>query len=111
MGLLDGAGPFPFSRETKGSPMLKSLIGVAFLTLGVSGPVMAQERILISSEWGEVTAVLSENDAAQSLARMLPLTIELRDHLRQEKTGKLPSALPDLTRQQDFAAGTLEYPS
>ena len=68
---------------------------------------MAQERILISSEWGQVTAELTSNDATRSLVRMLPLTIEMRDHLRQEKTGNLPSALPAVERQLDFSTGTL----
>jgi hypothetical protein len=68
---------------------------------------MAQERIRISSDWGEVTADLADNQAAKSLAQMLPLTIEMSDHLRQEKTGNLPSALPEQTRQHDFSAGTL----
>lgn len=68
---------------------------------------MAQERIRISSEWGNVTAELAGNDAARSLARMLPLTVEMSDHLRQEKTGNLPSPLPEVSRQRDFAVGTL----
>ncbi|MFT3688446.1 cyclophilin-like fold protein [Paenirhodobacter sp.] len=68
---------------------------------------MAQDRIRISSDWGEVTAILADNAAARALAGMLPLTIEMRDHMRQEKTGYLPSALPDLPRQQDFSTGTL----
>src|SRR3954453_6866483 len=38
---------------------------------------------------------------------MLPLTIEMRDHLRQEKTGNLPSPLPAVERQLDFSIGTL----
>ena len=38
---------------------------------------------------------------------MLPLTIEMRDHLRQEKTGNLPAPLPAIERQLDFSAGTL----
>ena len=38
---------------------------------------------------------------------MLPLTIEMSDHLGQEKTGTLPSALPDLDRQIDFSVGML----
>jgi len=38
---------------------------------------------------------------------MLPLSIEMRDHLRQEKTGNLPSALPAAERQLDFSTGTL----
>ena len=38
---------------------------------------------------------------------MLPITIDMRDHLRQEKTGNLPSPLPEVARQRDFAVGTL----
>jgi hypothetical protein len=68
---------------------------------------MAHERILISSDWGQVTAELVDNEATRSLVRMLPLTIEMRDHLRQEKTGNLPSSLPTIERQLDFSAGTL----
>jgi hypothetical protein len=86
---------------------MKSLVSGAVLILGMIGPVMAQDRIRISSEWGEVTAELAGNDAAKALARMLPLTVEMTDHLRQEKTGYLPAPLPELTRQRDFAVGTL----
>ncbi len=71
------------------------------------GPAMAQERIRISSDWGKVTAELVDNDATRALTRMLPLTIEMRDHLRQEKTGFLPASLPAVRRQVDFSAGTL----
>jgi hypothetical protein len=87
--------------------MLKSLLSAAVITLGTVGLAMAQDRIRISSDWGEVTADLAGNEAAKSLARMLPLTIEMSDHLRQEKTGNLPSALPELARQRDFSTGTL----
>ena len=38
---------------------------------------------------------------------MLPLTIEMRDHLRQEKTGNLPSPLPAVERQLASRLGTL----
>ena len=68
---------------------------------------MAQERILISSDWGKVTAELVDNNATRSLVQMLPLTLEMRDHLRQEKTGNLPSPLPAVERQLDFLTGTL----
>jgi hypothetical protein len=71
------------------------------------GPAMAQERILISSDWGKVTAELLDNDATRSLVRMLPITIDMRDHLRQEKTGNLPAPLPAVARQLDFSTGTL----
>ncbi|EYS97619.1 hypothetical protein CF68_07640 [Cupriavidus sp. SK-4] len=68
---------------------------------------MAQERILISSAWGNATATLASNEATRSLLQMLPITIEMRDHLRQEKTGNLPSPLPEVPRQRDFSKGTL----
>jgi len=68
---------------------------------------MAQERIVSSSDWGKVNAELFDNKASRSLVQMLPLTIEMRDHLRQEKTGDLPSALPGVERQLDFSTGTL----
>lgn len=68
---------------------------------------MAQERILVSSEWGSVTAELVDNAATRSLVQMLPVTIEMRDHLRQEKTGDLPSPLAAAARQTPFTKGTL----
>ena len=87
--------------------MFKLLLRIFVITLGWIGPSMAQERILISSDWGTVTAELVDNEAARSLIRMLPVTIDMRDHLRQEKTGNLPSPLPAVTRQLDFSTGTL----
>jgi hypothetical protein len=87
--------------------MLHLLLRAFVFTLGLIGPAMAQERILISSDWGKVNAELVDNDATKSLVRMLPLTIEMRDHLRQEKTGNLPSPLPAVERQLNFSTGTL----
>jgi hypothetical protein len=87
--------------------MLNPLLRAFVITLGLVGPTMAQERILISTDWGKVTAELVDNNATRALVQMLPLTIEMRDHLRQEKTGNLPSPLPALTRQLDFSIGTL----
>lgn len=68
---------------------------------------MAQQRIVISCEWGQVRAELVDNEATRALVRMLPVTIAMRDHLRQEKTGNLPSPLPELPRRTGFAKGTL----
>src|SRR5919112_1583872 len=83
------------------------LLRAFVVTLGLIGPAMAQERILISSDWGEVTAELADSRAARSLVQMLPLTIEMSDHLRQEKTGNLPSPVPAVERQVGFSTGTL----
>src|SRR4051812_29505544 len=87
--------------------MRRLQIEAAVLAFFSIGHAMAQERILISSDWGNITAELTDNAAARSLIQMLPITIDMRDHLRQEKTGNLPSQLPDIARQQDFATGTL----
>jgi hypothetical protein len=85
------------------------LLQIAFAALAFLwiDHAMAQERIRISSNWGNVTAELADNAAARSLIQMLPITIDMRDHLRQEKTGNLPSPLPEVPRQRDFAMGTL----
>jgi hypothetical protein len=85
------------------APLLKTFV----ITLGLVAPAMAQERILLSSAWGKVTAELIDNEATRSLITMLPLTLDMRDHLRQEKTGNLPAPLPAVERQLDFSTGTL----
>jgi hypothetical protein len=84
----------------------RRVLSIAFL-FGLGGQLMAQERIVISSARGEVRADLADNEAARSLLQMLPVTIEMRDHLRQEKTGNLPSPLPETSRQTGFSKGTL----
>ena len=72
-----------------------------------TGATMSETQMVITSDRGRVTAELVDNEATRALVRMLPLTIEMGDHLRQEKTGNLPSPLPEQQRQLDFAAGTL----
>jgi len=68
---------------------------------------LVQERILISWNRGELIAELADNEASRRLAEMLPITLEMRDHLQQEKTGRLPEPLPELPRQTAFSAGML----
>jgi hypothetical protein len=88
--------------------MPKLLVVLVALALSLMGPAaMAQERIAISSGWGRVMAEPADNAAARALVAMLPLAIEMGDHLRQEKTGNLPAPLPEVGRQLDVAAGTL----
>lgn len=66
--------------------MLDFMITTAFIiNITFAGSAMAQERIRISSDWGEVTAELADNAAARALTRMLPVTISMGDHLRQEE--------------------------
>jgi hypothetical protein len=87
--------------------MLMILWNAIVLTLALTGVAMAQTRIVISSDWGNVTAELVDNEATRALVAMLPVTIAMRDHLRQEKTGDLPAPLPEAARQTPFAKGTL----
>ena len=87
--------------------MLNQIFRGLVMAVALIGPAMAKDRILISSDWGEVAAELVDNNATRALARMLPLTIDMRDHLRQEKTGNLPSPLPAADRQVEFSTGTL----
>ena len=88
------------------TPVLQ-IAAAAALVFSLVDPAMAQERIQISSDWGNVAAELANNAAAHSLIQLLPITIVMSDHLRQEKTGNLPSPLPEVSRQRDFAVGTL----
>lgn len=88
--------------------MSRTLMAAALAaTLSGAAPALAQERIRIASDWGEVTAELADNASAKALLQMLPLTLRMTDHLRQEKTGNLPAPLPETARQRDFASGTL----
>lgn len=96
------------TTSAQGSSVLrKSLLLAVGLIPVLTGYAMAQQRILISSEWGDLTAELADNEATHSLAGMLPITVKMGDHLRQEKTGSLPSPLPEVARQVDFQTGTL----
>ena len=83
------------------------LIAVLTLVFSIAQPAMAQQRIQISCDWGIVTAALADNAATRALTKMLPATMNMRDHLRQEKTGNLPSPLPEVPRQLEFENGTL----
>jgi hypothetical protein len=87
--------------------MRKAPVAAVILTLLSAETVMAEDRIRITSPWGEVMADLADNDAARALAKMLPTTLRMSDHLRQEKTGNLPSPLPEAPRRRDFSPGTL----
>src|SRR5262249_9855003 len=53
--------------------MFRMLLRAFVITLGLIGPAMAQERILISCDWGKVTAELVDNNATRLLVQMLPL--------------------------------------
>ena len=88
--------------------MLRAFLNASALALTFTArTALAQEQISISSQWGNVTATLNDNEATRALLKQLPVTIEMRDHLRQEKTGDLAQSLPPSSRQRDFSVGTL----
>lgn len=87
--------------------LLRTAATAGAVALSLTGAAMAQQQIVISSEWGKVKAELVDNEATRALVKMLPVTIAMRDHLRQEKTGNLPSPLPAVARQTGFSKGTL----
>lgn len=88
---------------------MRTLIAKAAVIASISfaGSAMGQERIRVTSEWGEVTVELVDNAATRALGLMLPVTVSMSDHLRQEKTGNLPHPLPETGRQRDFTSRTL----
>ena len=71
---------------------MKFSILSALLALSMTGPAMADERIRISSDWGEMTAELADNAATKALVGMSPVTLDMRDHMRQEKSRQLAIA-------------------
>lgn len=97
-----GSGPDPTgSNRTAVRDAEPRRIGVE------KGTDMSVTELLITTDRAQLRAQLADNDSARALAAMLPLRLQMRDHLRQEKTGVLPSALPEGNRQTDFSVGTL----
>ena len=94
--------------------MSKLLLRAFVVILGLIGPAMAQERILIASDRGNVTADLVDNNATRSLVQMLPLTIR---NERPPPSGKDRQSAFTLaggraaTRFLDWYTGNLELRS
>ena len=57
-----------------------------------------------------VTATLNQTEAARDFIALLPLTIEMDDHMRREKTGIIPKRLSDRTPgSRTYDKGDLGY--
>jgi hypothetical protein len=57
-----------------------------------------------------ITARLNDSEAARVFASMLPLTIQMDDHLRREKTGIIPRPLSERTPgSRTYELGDLGY--
>ena len=74
--------------------------------------VSAQDAQRIRLRMGDqaVSAKLNNSDAARDFAAMLPLTIQMDDHLRREKTGVIPKPLSKRTPEsRTYERGDLGY--
>src|SRR3954451_13360744 len=69
------------ARKQRLQLLTRLLLKAFVISIGLVAPAMAHEPILISSDWGEITAELVDNEATRALIRMFPLTIQMRDHL------------------------------
>lgn len=57
-----------------------------------------------------VTATLNNSEAARDLVAMLPVSIQMRDHLRREKTGRIPKLLSERAQgSATYEKGDLGY--
>ena len=101
------------SRKVRGTVMLKCTSEIFSHHTWMIGSTMAQERIMISSEWGKVDAELVDNEATELLVQMLPLTIEMRDHLVRKRPATCLALARGraATRFLDRYTGTLELRS
>ena len=87
--------------------MFRLLLRAFVITLGLTGPAMAQERVVISSGWGKVTAELVNNNVDPGAG---PDVAAHDRNARSPPSGKdrqSAFALAVLERQLDFSTGTL----
>jgi len=69
-----------------------------------------EQRIRIRMGDQSVTATLNNSEAARDLVAMLPVSIQMRDHLRREKTGHIPKPLSERTQgSATYEKGDLGY--
>ncbi len=89
------------------------IAGIALsASLGMESAASAAEGHRIRIRIGDqtVTATLNNSDAARDLVSMLPLSIQMRDHLRREKTGRIPKPLSERTQgSRTYEKGDLGY--
>jgi hypothetical protein len=97
------------------SPILRNTMmaaGIVFSASGLENAATAQEAQRVRIRMGDqtVTATLNNSDAARDLIAMLPLSVNMRDHMRREKTGPLPGPLSERTRGVSaYETGDLGY--
>jgi hypothetical protein len=92
---------------------MTAIAGIALSAAsGMEGAASAAEGQRIRIRMGDqsVTATLNNSEAARDLLAMLPLSIQMRDHLRREKTGRIPKPLSERTQgSPTYEKGDLGY--
>jgi hypothetical protein len=92
---------------------MTAIAGIALsASLGMESVVSAAEGDRIRIRMGDQTviATLNDSEAARDLVSMLPLSIQMRDHLGREKTGRIPKPLSERTQgSPTYEKGDLGY--
>jgi hypothetical protein len=95
------------------SGVLASAVCIAIISVPLTTPTAAaQEGQQIRIRMGNqaITGRLNDSEAARDFASMLPLTIQMDDHLRREKTGIIPRPLSEHTPgSRTYELGHLGY--
>ncbi|WGE33164.1 cyclophilin-like fold protein [Actinobacillus genomosp. 1] len=81
---------------------IKALLGL-IISLFFS-PFLQGKTMQITIGQQTFEAELADTEAAQQFTKLLPLTLEMRDHLRNEKFAELPQNLT----AYDYAVGTIQ---
>ncbi len=80
------------------------------LALSAAAQEGAAMNIIVKSETHEVVCTLNSSRAARDLLAQLPLSLDISDYARQEKTFSPPAKLDTTDAQpDDGSAGTLAY--
>ena len=92
---------------------MTAIAGIALsASLGMATAAAAADEHRIRIRMGDqtVAATLNNSEAARDLVAMLPVSIQMRDHLRREKTGRIPKPLSERTQgSPTYAKGDLGY--
>jgi hypothetical protein len=89
---------------------LASIMLAAAFGFWTAASAQEGQRIRICMGNQTVTATLNNSEAARDLVAMLPLSIHMRDHLRREKTGRIPGTLSAHTEgSRTYESGDLGY--
>jgi hypothetical protein len=93
--------------------MMTAAICIAITSVPLMTPTTAAQegkQIRIRMADRAITARLNDSEAARDFVSMLPLTIQMDDHLRREKTGIIPRPLSERTPgSRTYEFGDLGY--